>query len=96
MERKVISVNVLVIRYYHAGLGDHYYTTDFSIFGNGRDGWAYQWVQCYVYATQVPGTRPLYRYYNSQNQVYFYTTNWNELGSGALGYAFPTIVAYVY
>jgi hypothetical protein len=86
---------VPLYRYWNAGIGDHFYTTDWSELGSGRHGWAYEGIQCHVSPQRVTGFIPLYRYWNPTIGDHFYTTSWAELGSGRYGWAFERIQCYV-
>ena len=89
------SQTVPLYRYWNGAAGDHFYTTSWSELGTGRNGWAYEGVQCYVHATARPGTAALYRYWNAGAADHFYTTSWAELGSGRYGWAYEGIQCYV-
>jgi Zn-dependent metalloprotease len=39
---------VPLFRYWNPGIGDHFYTTNWSELGAGKYGWNYEGVQCYV------------------------------------------------
>ena len=82
-------------RYWNPGIGDHFYTTNWSELGGGNYGWNFEGVQCYVLAQQASGSRPLYRYWNSGIGDHFYTTNWSELGGGNYGWNFEEVQCYV-
>ena len=82
-------------RYWNPGIGDHFYTTDWSELGNGNYGWHFEEVQCHVLAQQASGSRPLYRYWNSGIGDHFYTTDWSELGNGNYGWHFEEVQCYV-
>jgi len=83
-------------RYWNATTADHFYTTNWSELGNGRYGYTYEGVQCYVDAQQAPGTVPLHRYWNPDAADHFYTTDWAELGNGKYGYTYEGVQCYVY
>lgn len=87
---------VPLYRYWNPTNTDHFYTTNWSELGSGRYGWHYEGVQCYVFASQLPGTVPLYRYWNPTIGDHFYTTNWNELGSGRWGWKYEGVQCYVH
>jgi hypothetical protein len=87
---------VAFYRYYNAGNGDHFYTTNFSELGGGGHGYVSEGIAAYVYPNPVNNTTPLYRYYNAGNGDHFYTTNWAEVAGGSHGYVFEGIAAYVY
>ncbi|MFA0960176.1 M57 family metalloprotease [Roseivirga sp. BDSF3-8] len=82
--------------YRYFGNGNHFYTTDWSVFGSGRSGYNLESIQCRVFGAQASGTVPLYRYYNASANNHFFTTNFNELGSGRAGYNYEGVQAYVY
>jgi subtilisin family serine protease len=90
------SGSVPLYRYWDTTRTDHYYTTNWSELGWSANGWDFNWVECYVYPTQVSGTTPLYMYWNPTVGDHFYTTNWNELGNGAYGWTFERVAAYIY
>src|SRR6476620_6040614 len=92
----VAHLDVALLRYWNPTLGDHFYTTDWSELGDGKDGWTFEETQCYVAKTAQVGTVPLYRYWNSTIGDHFYTTSWSELGSGKWGYAFERVACYVF
>jgi hypothetical protein len=89
------SQMVPLYRYWNGAAGDHFYTTSWSELGTGRNGWAYEGVQCYVSSTARPGTAALHRYWNAGATDHFYTTNWAELGSGRYGWAYEGVQCYV-
>lgn len=91
-----VTTSVPLYRYWNAGIGDHFYTTNFSELGGGRFGYVYEGVQCYVLPTQKSGSVPLYRYWNAGAGDHFYTTNFSELGTGRFGYVYEGIQCYVY
>ena len=90
------SGTVALYRYYDPHTADHFYTTNYSELGAGIQGWRYEGVAGYVYATQHPGTVPLYRYYDGRAGDHFYTTNYAELEGGRGGYAYEGVAAYVF
>lgn len=87
---------VSLYRYWNPSMYNHFYTTNFGIFGSGGGGYTYQGVQCHVYASQIPGTVPLKHYYCADNGDHFYTTNPNEPGSGLPCYQYQGIECYVF
>jgi hypothetical protein len=96
ISRVLPATTTPLYRYWNPGIGDHFYTTNWSELGSGRYGWGYEGIQCYVYASQQGGTVPLYRYWNPGIGDHFYTTNWGELGSGRYGWGYEGIQCYVY
>ncbi|HLL47996.1 MAG TPA: S8 family serine peptidase [Longimicrobiaceae bacterium] len=96
VERLTSTVQTVPLyRYWNAGIGDHFYTTNWNELGSGRHGWAYEGVQCFVLSQPRTGSAPLYRYWNAASGDHFYTTSWGELGSGRYGYAYEGIQCYV-
>ncbi|MGH7562228.1 MAG: S8 family serine peptidase, partial [Gemmatimonadales bacterium] len=92
----VVALTVPLFRYWNPANTDHFYTTNWAELGNGRHGWGYEGIQCFVAQQQAPGTVPLYRYWNPQIGDHFYTTNWAELGGGRYGWGFEGVQCYVY
>jgi hypothetical protein len=91
-----VTLSIPLQRYWNPSIADHFYTTNWNELGWGKYGWGYEGVQCYVFATQVPGSVPLYRYWNPGIGDHFYTTNWSELGGGAYGWGYEGIQCYVF
>jgi C1A family cysteine protease len=87
---------VPLYRYWSGEGADHFYTTDWSELENGRYGWNFERVECYLLSAHVPGTVPLYRYWAAEGADHFYTTDRNELGSGRYGWVFERIAGHVY
>ena len=90
-----VDGSVPLYRYHNSKTGDHFYTTNWSELGSGKNNYAYESVQGYVYPSQVSGSIPLYRYFNTKTSEHFYTTNWAELGSGKNNYKYEGIQCYV-
>ncbi len=88
-------------RYWNAGMGDHFYTTDWAELGNGGWGWEYEGIACHVYAAPGPGAAPpadslpLHRYWNPDVANHFYTTNFGELGAGRAGWVYERVECHV-
>ena len=74
----------------------HFYTSFFEELGQGKDGYKLERTQCYVYATQVTGTVPLYRAFSAANGSHFYTTNLSEITDPKNGYRLEEIQCYVF
>jgi len=91
-----VTLSIPLQRYWNPAIADHFYTTDWNELGWGKYGWGYEGIQCYVFATQVPGSVPLYRYWNPGIGDHFYTTSWAELGGGAYGWGYEGIQCYVF
>jgi hypothetical protein len=92
-------------RYYNAGNGDHFYTTNYDELGGGYGGYTSEGIAGYVYPNPLPelpfepnevGLVPLYRYYNAGNGDHFYTTNYDELGGGYGGYISEGVACWIY
>lgn len=83
-------------RYWNPEGGDHFYTTSWQEVGEGRWGWGYEGVQCFVAPSQLPGTAPLYRYWNPDIADHFYTTSWDELAEGRWGWGYEGVQCYVW
>jgi len=79
-------------RYYNGVVGDHFYTTDFNELGPTSSGWDFEFVQCYIFPSQLQSTVPLYQYYNPSIGDHFYTLD----SSTPSGYNFEKIAGYVY
>ena len=90
------GIPVPLYRYWNAGIGDHFYTTNWAELGSGNYGWVFEEIQCYVHPQALLQTVPLYRYWNATIGDHFYTTNWAELGSGNYGWVFEEIQCYVH
>ncbi len=84
-----------LFRYWKGSGADHFYTTDWNELGNGRNGYVYEGVQCYIYPRPATGSTPLFRYWNPSITDHFYTTSWNELRAGGSGYVLEGIQGYV-
>jgi hypothetical protein len=87
---------VALYRYWNPSVYNHFYTTDFGVYGNGGGGYTYEGVECRVYASQVSGTVPLKHYYCADNGDHFYTTLSSEPGSGLPCYQYQGIECYVF
>jgi len=88
--------SVPLYRYFSAGSGDHFYTTNRNDLGDGKSGYVFEGAKAYVYPAAREGTVPLYRYFSAGSGDHFYTTDWNDLGNGKSGYVFERVEAYVY
>lgn len=77
-----------LLRYYNGKQRKHFYTTDFSEYGNGKNGWVLEGPSCVVYTDENRGRSivPLLRYFNRRTGDHYYTINFNEYGQGANGY----------
>ncbi len=80
--------------------GDHFYTTDIAERDNAIVQYGYQseGIGCYVYASQVSGTTPLYRLLSTRTGDHFYTTDIVERNTAITldGYKDEDIAGYVY
>jgi len=99
--REPTAAAIPFYRYYHSGVVDHFYTTNYNELRGGRLGWRYERIECKIYPSKVPGTVPLYRYWLSSTD-HFYTTNINEIGTatsgrvGRHGYKSEGVAGYCY
>ena len=65
--------------YYHnSEKGDNLYTTDWNELGEGKNGYTYKGILCYVFPLPEPRIVPLYRYFNHVKVDHHYTTDWSE------------------
>ena len=87
---------VPLYRYWNPNLADHFYTTNFNELGQGKYGYQFEGIQCFVFPKEVEGSIPLYRYWNPMIGDHFYTTDWNELEEGKYKWTFEKIEAYVF
>ena len=87
-----------LFRYYNAKSRKHYYTTNFTEYGNGAAGWALDGPACLVYVNPVrrPGIIPLFRYANAQNGDHYYTTQQNGFDPGLQGYTPEGVSCFIY
>lgn len=90
-----VAGRVPLYRYWNNAAGDHFYTTNWGELGGGRQGWAYEGVQCLIAPASAPGLVPLFRYWNAAASDHFYTTNWSELGGGRHGWAYEGVQGWV-
>ncbi len=103
IDREVPSAAVAIplYRYWNGGIGDHFYTTEWTELGNGGWGWVYEGIACYVFAAPAagaaapPGSLPLHRYWHPGFGNHFYTTNFAELGAGRDGWIYEGVQCHV-
>jgi hypothetical protein len=99
---------VPVYRYWHAGKGDHFYTSNAAEIGTiisgqaGNHGYVCEGVLGYVSPNEFWGGLPVYRYFKEgDGHDHFYTTDPNEIGTthhgqvGKHGYKCEGIMGYV-
>jgi len=96
-----------VYRYWHAGLKDHFYTTNPAEIGTtttgqtGTHGYVSEGEAFTVFTHHHHGLVPVYRYYLAASSDHFYTANPNEIGAthvgqhGAHGYLCEGTLGYV-
>jgi hypothetical protein len=84
-------------RYYNSKLKKHFYTVDFTEYGNGRSGWALEGPCCRVYsaADQSRSIVPFFRYFNEKTGDHYYTTRFEEFGRGGNGYHLEGPACYI-
>lgn len=89
---------------------DYYYTTDYSEYGKGKDGYIYDKILCNVYPVNSHPAEaiPLYEYQfnfytGPRNNMYkytkvksFYTTNWDIYKQGTETMKYRRIACYVF
>ena len=98
-----------LFRYYHPGVVNHFYTTNWNEIGQvipgrrGKHGYIAEGIVCLLITRRMSPRRnlvPLYRYYKGGN--HFYTTNSGEIGTtrhgqvGRHGYKSEGIAGYCY
>ncbi len=85
-------------RYYSAGQGDHFYTTNFNELGFGGLGYVIEGTMGSLVSAAFSscGATPLYRYYNGSIGDHFYTTSWSELGAGGSGWSYEGVQGYCF
>ena len=76
------STRLALHRYWDNANTDHFYTTDFSLYGNGDTNMLYEGIECYMEGEWVPGALSFNRYWNAGIGDHFYTLDWNTLGAG--------------
>ena len=76
--------------------GDHRLTVGPDALGLGRDGYAMETAQGYVWAGRAAGTAPLYQYHHKATGDHFWTPDFRELGYGAEGYAYQRVAGYLH
>jgi hypothetical protein len=107
--KEPVQDSIPLYRYWKAGAGDHFYTTDEKEIGTTTRGqignyeYKSEGVVGYCSPSQVDDTVPLYRYWNPKNSDHFYITNgMQEIGTitdgerGNHGYISEGVVCYVY
>jgi hypothetical protein len=47
----ITTAGIPLYRYYNAGYGDHFYTTDFNELGWGNYGWTFERTEAFVWPT---------------------------------------------
>jgi hypothetical protein len=81
-------------RFWSTTRKDHVYTTDRGEYGHPADGYAFEGIVGYVYATAQPKTVPLYRYWSATRNDHLYTNSKAE-GANAAGYALQRTACWV-
>jgi ubiquitin len=97
-----------VLRYWHPGKSDHFYTTNAGEIGTtqpgavGNHGYTFESVLGYASPSPLPGLVPIHRYWHPAKNDHFYTTNAGEIGTtqqgavGNHGYTSEGILGYAY
>jgi hypothetical protein len=93
-------IATLLLRAWHPGVYDHFYTTNAVEMRNAVNGSGYigEGAAGYVFDCAQPATVPLYRLYHPQDHDHFYTTDAGERDNAIqrLGYKDEGVVGYVY
>ncbi|MAO55918.1 MAG: hypothetical protein CMM61_09480 [Rhodospirillaceae bacterium] len=89
---------VPLVRYVNpkAKSGDRRLTAGAEALGLGKDGYAMETAQGYVWTGRAPDTAPLYQYVNTATGDHFWTPDFRELGWGAEGYDYTGVAGYLY
>lgn len=86
---------------------EYCYTTDFNIYGNGKDGYTYEKILCYVFASSSHPTAaiPVYQYvttcytsgrYGDLREVPHYAINWDKFKQGDEYTKYKGVLCYIY
>jgi hypothetical protein len=78
-------------RFYHSGITDHFYTTDYNEGINA--GYTYEGVVGYVSTSSHTNYVPLYQHWNANGGDHFYTTNPTEGGGD---WVYEKIACYLF
>lgn len=91
------SFTIPLIRLYHRGIDDHFYTTDRAeALSAINAGYVHEEDMGYVYYGSQAGTEPLYRMYSSRLGNHFYTSKAAEvLAAQRVGFTLEGIIGYV-
>jgi hypothetical protein len=89
--------NTTVNRYRNVASGFHFFTTDFSELGNGRDGFVPEnGPGNYILSTVNSNfTKPVYRYVNTANNWHLYTTKFYDIGNGSGTWKIEGVDGYI-
>jgi len=99
---------VPVYRYWSAGAGDHFYTTNANEIGTttagqvGNHGYKCEGIAFYVFASKCSQAVPIYRYWKAAGSDHFYTTDESEIGTTTSGekgnhdYVSEGILGYIF
>jgi len=96
-ENPPMAGTIPIFRYFHdqtggALLAEHFFVNDYNALGYGTSGYVFEGIGFFAFATQQPGTVPVYRYYNAGLNDHYYTP---VLGSYS-GYVYERIEFYAY
>jgi hypothetical protein len=61
---------------------DHFYTEKWEELEEGKNGYRYEGIACYISPLARTGTLALLRYWSKTRTDHFYTTESSELGGG--------------
>ncbi len=84
-----------LLRWYHAGKGDHYYTAEGDPNAKSVIGYIAEGSIGNIASSRLPGTRELYRWFNAKTGLHAYTLDGHGGGLNKKGYVFDGIVGYV-
>ena len=77
-----LSDKVAIHQFYSATGESHYFTAEeedkYKIFDNWLDYWTYVGVGWYGYATEQPGTIPVYHFYAATTEAHYFTASEDE------------------
>ena len=84
-----------LFRWYHAGIGDHYYSSEPETAEKSLRGYILEGSIGSIATSKLPGTRELYRWYHPKTGLHVYTLDAKGEGFNKKGYTFDGIVGYV-
>jgi hypothetical protein len=87
-----------IYRYWNPGIGDHFYTTNWSELRWGAQGWNFERQEGWLFDDQFVdcGAVGLHRYWNPTIGDHFYTTDYRELRGGGQGWQYEGVAGYCF